>query len=152
MVLRELRRFERWARENPRTDEKGKIEPWEVAVLTFYRGQERLLRELLREATRDQRAYQSFDLRAGDRVSVRVELCTVDRFQGHEADLVFLSIANPRMTNFLESVNRLNVALTRARYQRVIVGHRIRFAKRTGTLLGQLAASERWQPDLGGDK
>lgn len=152
VVVEELRRFERWARENPRPGEGGRPEPWEVAVLTFYRGQERVLREHLRKETRKQNAYQTFELRSGDRVSVRVELCTVDRFQGHEADLVFLSIAKTRMTNFLESVNRLNVALTRARYQRVIVGNRLRLGKREGTLLGELARDERSQPDLGGDR
>lgn len=153
VVVRELRRFERWARENPRQDKKGgRPEPWEVAVLTFYRGQERVLREHLRKETGRRDAYHSFELRSGERVSVTVKLCTVDRFQGHEADVVFLSIANTRMTNFLESVNRLNVALTRARYQRVIVGNRLRLRRRADTLLGELAKDERSQPDLGGEK
>jgi superfamily I DNA and/or RNA helicase len=76
---------------------------------------------------------------------VRIELCTVDRFQGHEADVVFLSIANQRVTNFLESVNRMNVALTRARYQRVVVGNRLRLRRREGTLLHELATNEPWE-------
>jgi hypothetical protein len=150
VIVEELLRFGRWAREVPRVGDEGRPEAWEVAVLTFYRGQERLLRERLRRATGQRDAYQTFRLRSGGRECVHVALCTVDRFQGHEADVVFLSIANTRMTNFLESVNRLNVALTRARYQRVIVGNRLRLRRREGTLLGELARNEKSQLDLGG--
>ena len=49
-------------------------------------------------------------------------LCTVDRFQGHEADLVLLSFVKSGSVGFLNSPNRLNVALTRARYQIVLIG------------------------------
>lgn len=108
------------------------------------------MRERLRKLTRNQAAFRHFDLRSRERVDVRVELCTVDRFQGHEADLVVLSIANTRPTNFLESVNRMNVALTRARYQRVVVGNRQRLRKREGTLLHELAANEHWETEFGG--
>ncbi len=56
-----------------------------------------------------------------------VELCTVDRFQGHEADVVMLSFGRSRGIGFLDSLNRLNVAITRARYQRVVFGRRANF-------------------------
>ena len=82
-----------------------------------------------------------------------IELCTVDRFQGHEADLVFISVANTRPTSFLESPNRLNVALTRARYQRVVIGHRtgmfdgraVKNGNAQRSVIAELAANEIWE-------
>ena len=49
---------------------------------------------------------------------------TVDKFQGKEADLVFLSMIKSGQVGlgFMDSPNRLNVALTRAKYQIVLVG------------------------------
>lgn len=148
-VMRELERFRQWAHGEGKLV-GGVAHPWEVAILTFYRGQERAMRERLRKVTRNATAFRRFDLTSRDRVEVRVELCTVDRFQGHEADVVFLSIANTKPTNFLESVNRMNVALTRARYQRVVIGNRQKLRKREGTLLSELAANEPWETAFGG--
>ena len=79
-----------------------------------------------------------------------VELCTVDRFQGHEADLVLISFANRRPTSFLESPNRLNVALTRARYQRVAIGDRRAMRRARDGALREFAKGERWDQELGG--
>ena len=70
--------------------------------------------------------------------AVTVELRTLDSFQGHEADVVFLSVARGWPTAFLENPNRVNVAVTRARYQQVVVGNRGAMA-RSGSLLGVLA-------------
>jgi superfamily I DNA and/or RNA helicase len=58
----------------------------------------------------------------------------VDSFQGHEADLVFLSYSNRHPTCFLEAPNRLNVAITRARYMMVHVGDRSAMSKGQGAL------------------
>ena len=137
VVATEIKHFTQWARQNPRRDGG----PWEVAVLTFYRGQERELRNLLRETSGQTREYRRFEFGP----NARVELCTVDRFQGHEADVVFISFANTRPTNFLESMNRLNVALTRPRYHRVIIGNRNGFLKCRAELLRKLAEVEQWE-------
>ena len=78
---------------------------------------------------------------------MKVEVCTVDRFQGHEADLVFLSLVNSRnKIGFLDNPNRLNVALTRAKYQLVIVGdrHTFRCSRQATELLQNL---ERLTPE-----
>jgi hypothetical protein len=147
-VLGELRAFDRWAEHNPRKDGR----PWEAAVLTFYRGQERELRRHLQEWTRDRNAMRHFTRGPRVRPHVTVELCTVDRFQGHEADLVILSIASDRSTSFLESPNRLNVALTRARYQRVVVGDRRAMARAKASALGVFAAREVWDQQLEGGR
>jgi hypothetical protein len=145
-VLKELREFDRWAAGNPRDDGR----PWEVAVLTFYRGQERELRMHLRNWSGQRNAMRSFARGPRQRAYLTIELCTVDRFQGHEADLVFITFAADRPTSFLESPNRLNVALTRARYQRVIVGNRMGMARSKGTLLGALAENKDWERSLSG--
>jgi superfamily I DNA and/or RNA helicase len=62
--------------------------------------------------------------------NVEVRCGTVDRFQGREADLCFLSMRNTGRVGFLDSPNRLNVAVTRARQQLVIVGHHEYFSGR----------------------
>lgn len=142
-VVEELEKFDAWARVNPRPDGT----PWEVAVLSFYRGQERELRQHLRRWSKNHAGYRHFKLESNGRPYLTLELCTVDRFQGHEADLVIISFANRHPTSFLESPNRLNVALTRARYQRVIVGDRHAMA-RSGGLLGTLAKNEPWEQSL----
>ena len=140
VVLDEIKRFAGWASQTANARPLGA--PWEVAVLTPYRGQERELRAQLREATGEHRSHRIFNFGSG----VRVELCTVDRFQGHEADVVFLSFARTHSTYFLESVNRLNVALTRARYYRVIVGDRKALAKSREGIIKTLAESEQhWE-------
>ena len=60
-------------------------------------------------------------------------LYTVDKFQGMEADLVFLSMVRGKSIGFMDNINRLNVALTRAKYQRVIVGDKNFFTKQNGS-------------------
>ncbi|MFQ6126691.1 MAG: C-terminal helicase domain-containing protein [Candidatus Heimdallarchaeota archaeon] len=102
---------------------------WEVAVLTFYRGQERLLRQKVASVlnTYPRRVFRYW---TGGKDRVRIEVCTVDRFQGHEADYVMLSLVRTNAVGFLDSPNRLNVALTRARYQLMIFGHRAFFQRK----------------------
>lgn len=139
-VVKELRHFDKWAAINRRRDGNG---AWEVAVLTFYRGQEREIREHLRKWT-NLRAMRHFYRGTKKQPYLTIELCTVDRFQGHEADFVLISFANRRSTSFLESPNRLNVALTRARYQRVAIGDRKAMA-RGGGVLRNFAEIERWE-------
>ena len=86
--------------------EKTKLK---VAVLTFYRDQERLLRRKLR----DYEQHPALDL----------SICTVDRFQGQEADAVLLCFTKWHGTPFYNVPNRLNVALTRARHKLVLFGN-----------------------------
>jgi hypothetical protein len=113
-------------------------------VLAFYRGQEREMRAHLRRVTGQPNAMRHFVRGLRQRPHLSIELCTVDRFQGHEADLVIITFASARPTSFLESPNRLNVALTRARYQRIIVGDRTGMQQSRGSVLGVLAKNEPW--------
>ena len=112
-------------------------------MLSFYRGQERELRTRLRKWSKNPRAFRHFS--KGDKGSphLDVQVCTVDKFQGHEADLVLLSFMNSHPTSFLESPNRLNVAVTRARYAQVIFGNR-NAMKRASGVLAQLAEDTEW--------
>ncbi len=116
IVVDEVVAFTRWADRHPRQDGR----PWSVAVLTFYRAQEATIRRGLRSATQGS-GYSRFVVGTGQ---TEVTLKTVDSFQGYEADVVFLSIGKGHLTHFTRSPNRVNVAITRARYQLVVVGHR----------------------------
>lgn len=121
LVISELGNFCKFAANNARP---GNI-TWEVAILTFYKKQEEAIRKRLRKFT-GQSGYRSFRM---DEKHVSIELCTVDSFQGHEADIVFLSLANHKQTRFLNNRNRLNVAVTRARYQCVVIGNKKAMSK-----------------------
>ncbi len=117
-AIREINDFIKWALDNPHPYN----DYWEVAVLTFYRAQEHLLKYKLAKKLRTvAKRYQTIS--KGEKPRVRIEICTVDRFQGKEADLVILSLVRNRSVGFLDSPNRLNVALTRARYQLIIIGN-----------------------------
>lgn len=114
-VLRELIA---WARRKgpPARDRPSR---WEVACLCFYVKQERAISDMLRDVTQ-------YDGRTRFVVSsapVEIVCGTVDRFQGREADLVMLSMRNTGRVGFLDSPNRLNVAVTRARQQLVVFGN-----------------------------
>ncbi len=126
VIQKEIQAFQKWAKQNPHP-EKNQV--WTVAILSFYRGQEKSLREACRKLTGQYRAYRNFYLGGNkQKHDVHLEVCTVDRFQGHEADLVFLSFVKNHATVFLGSPNRLNVAVTRARYQLVLVGNHKRLS------------------------
>lgn len=119
-----LRDFIGWAR---RVGPPARDLPraWEVACLCFYVKQERAISDMLRELTQDDRKTR-FQVRDAP---IEVVCGTVDRFQGREADLVMLSMRNTRRVGFLDSPNRLNVAVTRARQQLVVFGQHDYFAK-----------------------
>ena len=92
---------------------------WEVAVLSFYVKQDRAMSTMLRRVTGDERSTRFLARDA----PVEIVCGTVDRFQGREADLVLLSMRNTRRVGFLDSPNRLNVAVTRARQQLIVLGN-----------------------------
>lgn len=131
-IKEHLKRFMEWAEHNPNPEaEKGR---WNVAILTFYRGQENRIVKMLRKL------FNKFDSRTFSGNHIRVEVCTVDRFQGHEADVVFLSMVREHYKiGFLDSRNRMNVGLTRARFQLVILGNKKMFSKCKSDFLNELA-------------
>jgi hypothetical protein len=99
--------------------ELGDGEKVTVSILCFYLSQARLLKERLQAPTYSGYRRLVFDL-----------IAPIDRIQGQESDLVFLSFCrtHPRPgANFgrwLQDLRRLNVACTRAHGAMVFVGHR----------------------------
>ena len=115
---------------------------WEVACLAFYRGQEEMLREGgekhgkhiegLRALPGIKGYISSFSYNEDKKMgkyAVLIRLCSVDRFQGHEADIVFLSMSQTDRDGFLDNPNRLNVSITRAKFQMLIFGKYEYFSK-----------------------
>jgi superfamily I DNA and/or RNA helicase len=100
---------------------------YEIAVLTFYKDQEAELKEMLRKLTGHHRKHKFFTLG-----NIKITLCTVDKFQGDEADMVLLSFTKASKGAFYNSPNRLNVAITRARYKLVLYGNPERLKKGAG--------------------
>ena len=100
---------------------KNGNEFWDVAVLTFYSYQEDSLRSLINNFFGRKVNLREF---TAPKYNINIKICTVDRFQGHEADIVFLSFVKTHNVGFLNSLNRLNVAITRARYQLVMIGNK----------------------------
>lgn len=112
-TIEELKKFIEFTKNNSHPAEKG----WTVAVITFYRPQEFRLREALRIYCNQPNKMSRFE-----KDDVQILNYTVDKFQGMEADIVFLNMVRGKSIGFLDNINRLNVALTRARFQRVILG------------------------------
>lgn len=116
--MEELKSFLSFAEQNPHNTQ-GQI--WSIAVLSFYQGQRMLLEEKLQKLTKSKRSSNFIWHGRGD-VAIPIKLGTVDRFQGQEADIVFLSMVRTDKVGFLDNPNRINVAITRAKYQLVILG------------------------------
>ena len=110
---------------------------YEVAVLSFYNDQVAKLREMLRELTKQFRKNKFFTLG-----NIKITLCTVDKFQGDEADMVLLSFTKTAKGAFYNSPNRLNVAITRARYKLVLFGNPAQLKKEAGLPALQKMATE----------
>jgi hypothetical protein len=97
-------------------------EPVSTSILTFYRRQAAGIRSALGGPP-----YRDFQL-----LNFRV-IDAIDKIQGQEADLVFLSFVrtylgkgkpSSRYGRWLQDIRRLNVAFTRARRGLILVGHK----------------------------
>ena len=120
-----LEDFMVWAKGNQPQQGANRDEPecWEVALLSPYQAQRRGLRDMVRSLT-GLRFETRFDLRQmNPPTNIALTVNSSDRFQGQEADIVVLSMRNGGRKGFLDSPNRMNVATTRAREWRVIVGN-----------------------------
>ncbi|MDY3048792.1 MAG: AAA domain-containing protein [Rothia sp. (in: high G+C Gram-positive bacteria)] len=116
-VVSLARRFigSRWIPNLENPAQAGPLEAQDIIVVAAYNAQVDCIRQALQEA----------GLADADGGGVRVG--TVDKFQGQEAPLVFVSMAasnageSPRGTEFLLSPNRLNVALSRGMWAAVLI-------------------------------
>uniref|UniRef100_A0A1Y1LQK1 FHA domain-containing protein n=4 Tax=Photinus pyralis TaxID=7054 RepID=A0A1Y1LQK1_PHOPY len=57
-----------------------------------------------------------------------ITVSTVDNFQGQEKDIIIMSCVRENTNNFLSDEQRLNVAMTRAKYALIIIGSSSLFA------------------------
>jgi superfamily I DNA and/or RNA helicase len=95
----------------------GWFSPDRIRIITFYKAQEDYLRLKLRQYNLD------------------VMVSTVDASQGCDADMVILSFVRGTSGHmgFLKDIQRLNVAMTRAKFQLVCVGNVDAIAGLAGT-------------------
>ncbi|HOJ66650.1 MAG TPA: AAA domain-containing protein [Paludibacteraceae bacterium] len=128
VMIKELKEFVEFAKNNVQPEGKE----WSVACLTFYRGQETLLREELQKLTENENGYSNFNITSG-KYRINIKLHTVDKFQGQEADVVFLSMVQTNRDGFLDNPNRLNVAITRAKFQLVVIGSYDYYTKKSNS-------------------
>jgi superfamily I DNA and/or RNA helicase len=92
-----------------------------VSILCFYRAQAREIRGLL-----DAPTYPGFEILKFEVIDA------IDRIQGQESDLVFITFSRsrihgrpgPRYGQWLQDLRRLNVACSRAHRALFLVGHR----------------------------
>lgn len=87
----------------------------DVGVISPYRAQVQLLRQLLRK-TESLKPFRRF-----------ITVNTVDGFQGQERDVIVISLVRSNdegQIGFLRDLRRMNVAITRARMKVIILGDR----------------------------
>ncbi|EFO60786.1 Hypothetical protein GLP15_4901 [Giardia lamblia P15] len=96
-----------------------------IAILSLYNAQAALLRsdQFISDATN---LFKDLRIPAGTsrrvRLSVDVSVSTSDAFQGLEADIVFLSMVKRATTDFIDSLPRALVAVSRARRLIICIG------------------------------
>lgn len=98
--------------------------PMTIGVITYYVGQSREINKHLRsveEIERDRGWRYSV---IGKPINIRVSI--VDRFQGQEQDIILLSLTrsnNQGQIGFLKNLQRVNVSLSRAKQNLLVVGN-----------------------------
>ncbi|KAJ1826595.1 hypothetical protein LPJ70_007710, partial [Coemansia sp. RSA 2708] len=85
------------------------IEPESVGVIALYKMQVDMLRDRLADVL-------------GQRS--RVQVSTVDAYQGSERDIIIISCVRTEKIGFIANPNRVNVALSRARHHCLVLGCR----------------------------
>ena len=108
LIEKHLKDFIGWAKKHPKEND----EEYTVIVLTFYLKQSNEMKERFDSLKKDARGI------------VCIKIATVDYIQGQEADVVFLSMVRNTNIGFMDTPNRLNVAITRAKHLMVFVGNK----------------------------
>ena len=139
VVVKEVQSAIEWARKNP---PQGRDEDtWQIAVLTPYSAQYwRIVEEIKKMTGIDDRSFR-FNLKEmKNPAPVTLLVSSTDKFQGQEADIVIISLVLTHRQGFLDSPNRMNVALTRARRKRIIVGRHSNFLGSRDEMLKEMAS------------
>lgn len=126
-IMKEIDKISKYA--------KSKGLKYEIAILSFYNGQVTNIRKKLKKYFKSPKANYNFS-----DGYIKVSLNTVDKFQGQEAEIVFLSMVQNSRVGFMDSINRVNVAVTRAKEKLILVGDKEFFAtkQKDSTLLKEL--------------
>ncbi|MDB2637055.1 AAA domain-containing protein [Candidatus Poseidonia alphae] len=136
-IENELQKIFEWAKDNPRTDGKS----WTVAVLTPYGRQCFNLLQMVKQLTGQNNDFR-FDLNgAKNPTPIELVVSSTDKYQGQEADIVLISLVKTGSYGFLDSWNRMNVAITRAKRKRIIFGKYANFSRAEDSMLSDLAKS-----------
>lgn len=85
------------------------IEEGNLAIITPYKAQVHLLTQLIQKVN--------------PYIADKIDINTVDAFQGQEKDIVIISVVRSDKIGFINDERRLNVALTRAKFACVIFGN-----------------------------
>jgi DNA polymerase III delta prime subunit len=104
-------------------------EPMTIGVITYYAGQSREINKHLRTVEEIQRERGWRYRIPGKPIRIRVSI--VDRFQGQEQDIVILSLTRSNSNSnigFLKNLQRVNVSLSRAKQNLILVGNAKFFA------------------------
>ncbi|KAG6016139.1 hypothetical protein E4U54_002234 [Claviceps lovelessii] len=80
----------------------------------------------------------------------RVQVSTVDKAQGSEADVVFLDMVRSRTSGFMDDAKRLNVSITRARQAEIILMRRaMAYTPRgSGVVVRSMFLSRVWEDTM----
>lgn len=133
-------------RGDPREHGRGPNAPFEIGVVCFYLEQARQMREAIFRRLRggSDPWRREWGRLAANHAPIDIHVSIVDRFQGREKDLVILCTtrSNPKgRRGHVDNLNRLNVAVTRARHKRIVIGD-------STTLAGQEGGRRRDPGDL----
>lgn len=138
-VIREVKDVIQWARKNPPLGRNDGT--WHIAILTPYSAQYwRIVDEVKKMTGIHDRSFR-FNLKEmKNPAPVTLLVSSTDKFQGQEADVVIISLVQTHGHGFLDSPNRMNVALTRARRKRIIVGRHSNFLGSKDEMLKEMAS------------
>lgn len=114
-------------RGDPRERGRGPDAPFEIGVTSFYLKQALQLREAIfrKLASGTDPWRRRWKSPAANGAPIDIHVSIVDRFQGREKDLIILCTtrSNPNgRRGHVDNLNRLNVAVTRARHKRIVIG------------------------------
>ena len=104
--------------------------PMTIGVITYYAGQSREINRVLRTVDELEKE-RGWRYKAKNQ-PIKVRVSIVDRFQGQEQDIVILSLTRSNkkgIIGFLKNMQRVNVSLSRAKQNLLIVGNARFFAK-----------------------
>jgi hypothetical protein len=93
---------------------------WILAVITYYNKQKEVVANKIKKTFKEVNQAAKTNFSIG---KLKVIVYTVDKIQGREADIVFISMVRNSKLGFMDSPNRLNVGITRAKYLQIIFGN-----------------------------